>query len=164
MVRQTRVIACKVGARFFLQPSPRSEPRGNSSNAASGPKLLRDVSLATGVATLAGNLGGILVRFAMSAAVFLVGHAGTGRVGAFLLVSHEILSPSGMLGWAILELGCQFGTENWLLQKLLILLGELAVIWSEHVDDRRPFPNTHPASKREELSIELTCPEGHSYA
>ena len=76
------------------------------SNAASRRKLLCNVSLATGVAALAGDLGRILVRFAMSAAVLLVGHACTGRVGAFFSVSHKFLSPLDMPGWAILELGC----------------------------------------------------------
>jgi hypothetical protein len=80
---------------------------GRGSNAASGPTLLCEVSLAAGVAALAGNLDGILVRFAMGAAVFLVGHAGTGGVGAFLLVSHVLVSPWGCR-WAILSLGCKF--------------------------------------------------------
>jgi hypothetical protein len=68
------------------------------------------------MAALASYLGGILVRFAMGAAVLLVGHAGTGGVGAFLLISHNVLSPSEAL-WGILELGCAFGTGNWLIQR-----------------------------------------------
>jgi hypothetical protein len=47
---------------------------------------------------------------------------------------------------------------------LLFVLGELAVIWSQPVGDRSAVTNTHPASKREQLSMELTCPDGNSYA
>jgi hypothetical protein len=45
------------------------------------------------MSTLAGDFGGVFVIFAIGAAVFLVGHAGTGGVGAFLEVSHDVLSP-----------------------------------------------------------------------
>jgi hypothetical protein len=70
--------------------------------------VLFDFALAAGVATFTGNLSGVLVRFAISAAVFLIGHAGTGGVGALLLICHEFVSPPGKARWAILSLGCKF--------------------------------------------------------
>ena len=51
-------------------------------------ELLSDIALATGVAALAGDLSGVFVVFAVGAAVLLVGHAGTGGVGALLKISH----------------------------------------------------------------------------
>ena len=55
---------------------------------------LFDIALTAGMAAITGNLSGVLVRFAIRAAVFFVRHAGTGGVGAFLLICHEIISPS----------------------------------------------------------------------
>jgi hypothetical protein len=66
------------------------------------------------MSALARDLGRVFVVFAVGAAVFLVGHARTGGVSAFLLISHEAISPSGMPDWAILELGCDFGGCEWL--------------------------------------------------
>jgi hypothetical protein len=90
-------LPAKPRERFLRRRGLGLSRAGRGSNAASGPKLLCEVSLAAGVAALAGNLDGILVRFAMGTAVFLVGHAGTGGVGAFLLVSHVFVSPLRML-------------------------------------------------------------------
>jgi hypothetical protein len=54
------------------------------------------------VAALAGDLDGVLVFFAVGAAVFFGGHAGTGRVGAFFRIGHGVLlgrpiDPTAML-------------------------------------------------------------------
>jgi hypothetical protein len=53
-----------------------------------GWRLFVDFAFASGVAAFAGDLGGIFVVFAISAAIFFVGHAGTGGMGAFLHISH----------------------------------------------------------------------------
>ena len=55
-----------------------------------------DVAFAAGVAALAGDVRSVLIRFAMGAAVFLVGHTGTGGVSAFLLVSHIVFISLGL--------------------------------------------------------------------
>jgi len=52
---------------------------------------LLDFAVAAGVATLAGDLDGVLVFFAVGAAVLFGGHAGTGGVGAFLWIGHGVL-------------------------------------------------------------------------
>jgi len=74
--------------------------------------LLGDVPLAARMAALTGDLGCILVRLAVGAAVLLIRHAGTGRVSAFLSISHEsyLLRDSGL---GILRVGCRIALCLW---------------------------------------------------
>ena len=77
------------------------------------PELFSYVALAAGVATLAGDLGSVFMVFAVGAAVFLVGHACTSGMGAFLLISHMFFSPFWECLMAVLRLGCRLGSEFW---------------------------------------------------
>ena len=54
-------------------------------------RRLPDFAVAAGVAALAGDFDGVLVFFAVGAAVLFGGHAGTGSVGAFLRIGHDVL-------------------------------------------------------------------------
>jgi hypothetical protein len=61
------------------------------------------------VAAITSDLGRVFVVFAIGAAVLLVGHAGTGGVGAFLLISHKFVISSGVPGWQSLSLDASSG-------------------------------------------------------
>jgi hypothetical protein len=59
-------------------------------------------AFAAGVGALAGNLDGVLVFFAVGAAILFGGHAGTGSVGALFRIGHGVLlgrpiDPTAML-------------------------------------------------------------------
>jgi hypothetical protein len=75
--------------------------------------LLCDVSLAARVAALAGDLGGVFMRFAIGAAILLVGGARTSGVGTLFSICHIFVFSFGTARWAILPLGCKFGEELW---------------------------------------------------
>ena len=75
-------------------------------------RLSGDFALAAWVAAVAGNLRCVFVVFAVGAAVFLVGHTGTGGVSAFLLISHRLISPR-ISNRSILGLGCDLAAVIW---------------------------------------------------
>lgn len=74
---------------------------------------LLDVSSAPRVPALTGDFRRILVRFAMGAAILLVGDTRTSRMGTLFLVSHEFFLSSRNADRAILPLGCNFASELW---------------------------------------------------
>jgi hypothetical protein len=65
------------------------------------------------MAALARDLSGVFVGLAMSAAVFLIGHAGTGGMGTFLLISHKLSYLLRDFSWEILEVGCNNAFSIW---------------------------------------------------
>jgi hypothetical protein len=68
--------------------------------------LLLYFALAAGVTAFTGDFRRVFVRFTMSAAVFLVGHAGACRVSAFLFISHIVHLLWSRL-FTTFELGCE---------------------------------------------------------
>ena len=72
--------------------------------------LFSDFAFAAGVSAFTGDLRRIFMAFAVGAAVLIVGHTRTSGVGAFLLVSHAMISPSKL---SILDVGCKFEAIIW---------------------------------------------------